>query len=269
MNTRTDLQLDGASRLIYIVGDPIAQVKSPAGVSQSLQAAGRNALCVPVHVTGEDLKAWAEGARVSRNVDGIIVTVPHKFACRAFCSRVSERADFLGAVNTLRRTADGRWHGDMLDGIGYVRAMQAQGGDPAGRRVLLVGAGGAGSAIAHALVMAGVSELAIHDADLTRRDALIGRLQGLRLTRVKAGSADPRGFDMALNATPIGMAERDPIPMDVSGLHGGMLVGCVITAPVVPPLIAAARALGCVTVTGADMFAQVRELMMDFFLAPA
>lgn len=269
MNPVNALQLDGATRLIYIVGDPIAQVKSPSGVSQSLQAAGRNALCVPVHVTGEDLQAWAEGARVSRNVDGIIVTVPHKFACRGLCSTVSERADFLGAVNTLRRAADGRWHGDMFDGMGYVRAMQAQGSDPAGRRVLLVGAGGAGSAIAHALITAGVSELAIHDADLKRRDALIGRLQGLRLGRVRVGTSDPRGFDMALNATPIGMAEGDPPPLDVSGLHGGMLVGCVITAPAVPPLIAAARALGCITVTGADMFAQVRELMVDFLLAPA
>ena len=269
MNTDTKLQLDGATRLVYIVGDPIAQVKSPSGVSQTLQAAGRNALCVPVHVPGADLAAWAEGARVSRNADGIIVTVPHKFACRAFCASVSERADFLGAVNTLRRRPDGGWHGDMFDGVGYVRAMQAQGGDPAGRRVLLVGAGGAGSAIAHALVVAGVSELAIHDADLTRRDALIARLQGLRLCPVSAGSADPRGFDMALNATPIGMGQGDPFPIDVTGLHAGMLVGCVITAPPVPPLIEAARALGCRTVTGADMFAQVRDLMVAFLLESA
>lgn len=268
-NTMTDklsLSLDGATRVHYIVGDPIAQVKSPAGVSLALQAQGQHALVVPAHVPPADLAAWCQGVSLARNVDGIIVTVPHKFACFDLCSAHSERAAFLRTVNTMRRLPDGSWYGDMFDGLGYVSAMQSLGCQPAGKKALLVGAGGAGSAIAHALVLAGVSELALHDADDARRSTLIERLSGLGRCRVRSGSADPGGFDIVLNATPMGMKPGDPLPIDATRLERAMFVGCVITQPAVPPLIEQARALGCATMTGADMFARVRDLMVDFLL---
>lgn len=258
--------LNGATRVHFIVGDPIAQVKSPAGVTQAFADNGRNAICIPAHVAPVDLAAWAGGVSKAQNADGIIVTVPHKFACRDLCTTVSDRAAFLGAVNTMRRNPDGSWHGDMFDGLGYVEAMRAKGCEPRGRRALLVGAGGAGSAIAHALVVAGVSELAIHDADVVRRDGLVQRLAGLGLGAVRAGTADPAGFEIAINATPIGMKATDAYPMDVRSLVSTMFVGCVITAPAVPPLIQAARDAGCATMTGADMFARVRDLMVSFLL---
>ena len=149
----------GATRVHLIVGDPIAQVKSPFGVTQAFEAAGRDAICVPAHVPPAALEAWWAGARRAQNLDGLIVTVPHKFACTAFCDQLSERAAFLGAVNTVRRNAQGQWEGDMFDGLGYVRALEKNGCQPRGLRALLVGAGGAGSAIAHSLVQAGVSRM--------------------------------------------------------------------------------------------------------------
>lgn len=259
-------QLNGATRVHFIVGDPIAQVKSPAGVTQAFEARGHNAIVVPAHVAPEDLLVWLAGTSRSRNTDGIIVTVPHKFAAFELCATTSDRARFLSTVNVMRRNADGRWHGDMFDGLGFVAAMQDSGGQPAGKRALLVGAGGAGSAIAHAVVMAGVSRLAIHDESTARRDALIRRLDGLNGVRVEPGSPNPEGFDLVLNATPIGMKDTDPLPLDASALAPHMHVGCVITAPAITPLIAAARAKGCSTQTGADMFCKVRDLMVDFLL---
>ena len=258
--------LNGATRLHYIVGDPIAQVKSPAGVTQAFHDHGRNAVCVPAHVSSPQLADWVRGVSLAHNVDGLIVTVPHKFACAGLCATLSERAAFLGTVNVMRRQPGGGWHGDMFDGLGFVAAMQARGAYPAGRKALLVGAGGAGSAIAHALVLAGVAELAIHDPDATRRQALIDRLQGLGHCPVRAGSADPRGFDLVFNASPIGMSGSDPSPVDLSGLLPTMFCGCVITQPAVTPFIEAARQRGCATQTGADMFAQVRDLMVAFLL---
>ena len=259
--------LSGATRVHLIVGDPIAQVKSPYGMTQAFEASGRNAICVPAHVAPADLAPWFAGISRARNVDGVIVTVPHKFDCHALCATRSPRAAFLGAVNTMRRNADGSWHGDMFDGLGYVRAMQARGCVLAGRKALLVGAGGAGSAIAHSLVLAGVGALAIHDEDTARREALIARLNSLGLAPVRAGSASPGGFDIAVNATPVGMREDDPMPIEAGAITPDMFIGCVITAPAITPLIAAARARGCNTATGADMFAQVRELMVEFLLA--
>ena len=258
--------LSGATRVHFIVGDPIAQVKSPAGVTRSFHDAGRDAVCVPAHVSPADLSSWVAGVSLARNVDGIIVTVPHKFSCFELCATTSDRAGFLKAVNTMRRNPDGSWHGDMFDGMGYVQALQAKGCSPAGQRALLVGAGGAGSAIAYSLMTAGVRELAVHDADVVRRDGLLARLASLGLGKVSAGSSDPTGFDIVINATPIGMKDGDPHPIDSTKFTVQQFVGCVITAPVVPPMVAAARARGCNTLTGADMFACVRDLMVQFLM---
>ena len=260
--------LSGSSRVHFIVGDPIAQVKAPAGVTRAFAERGHDAICVPAHVAPAQLAAWVAGVSLAKNVDGIIVTVPHKFACTDLCATTSQRAAFLHTVNTLRRNPDGSWHGDMFDGLGFVSAMQVQGVEPAGRRALLAGAGGAGSAIAHALVMAGVSELAIADPDAQRRSSLVERLAGLQRCPVTHGSADPTGFDLVLNASPLGMREGDPYPLDANKLQSHMFCGCVITAPAITPFIAAARQRGCTTMTGTEMFAGVRDLMVDFLLQP-
>ncbi|MFM2036157.1 MAG: hypothetical protein RL459_1422, partial [Pseudomonadota bacterium] len=134
-------QLSGASRVHFIVGDPIAQVKSPAGVTQAFHDHGYNAFVMPAHVAPADLADWVRGASLAKNVDGIIVTVPHKFACADLCGTTSERAAFLHTVNTMRRNPDGSWHGDMFDGLGFVTAMNDNGCKPEGKKALLVGAG--------------------------------------------------------------------------------------------------------------------------------
>ena len=152
----------------------------------------------------------------------------------------------------------------MLDGVGFVRAMRQAGGEPAGERALLIGAGGAGSAIGLQLLDAGVSELAIHDMDAGRRDALISRLSAAYPRRVRAGSTDPDGFGIIANATPLGMRAGDPLPVAVEKLAPGMFIGDVITAPEVSPLLEAGRSLGCKTQTGLNMFLAQRELIVDF-----
>jgi len=259
-------QLNGATRVHFIVGDPIAQVKSPAGVTQAYHDRGQNAYVMPAHVAPQDLANWTAGISLAKNVDGIIVTVPHKFSCFDLCSTTTESAAFLHAVNTMRRNSDGSWHGAMFDGVGFVAAMRDNGCQPEGKKALLIGAGGAGSAIAHALVMSGVTSLAIVDENVARRTTLVDRLNSLNRCKVEHGSTDPVGVDIVLNATPMGMKQTDPYPLDIAPISATMFVGCVITAPAISPLIAAARAKGCATMTGADMFGRVRDLMVDFLV---
>ena len=261
--------LSGETRVIAIVGDPIAQVKSPAGVTRALNTRGRNAVCVPIHVTAADVEGFIRGVSLARNFDGIIVTVPHKFAVYRLCATATERAHFLGAVNTLRRNPDGSWHGDQLDGEGFVAGLRAAGCRPEGQRALLAGAGGAGSAIGLALLEAGVATLAVHDGDAARRDALILRLSDRYPGRVQAGSPEPSGFTLVINATPSGMREGDPCPVQPQGLDARMFVADVITRPAVTPLLEAARRIGCRTQVGAGMFEGVSALMVDYLLAGA
>jgi shikimate dehydrogenase len=256
----------GATRLNVIVGDPIAQVRSPAGISAAFAARGHDGLLVPVQLAPADLPDFLSVATRLKNLDGIVVTIPHKFACYETCASATARAHFLRTVNLMRRRPDGAWHGDMVDGLGFVGAARAKGIDLSGMRALLVGAGGAGSAIALALVEAGVSELGIHDSATERRDALIGQLNGLGKAPVRVGTMDPAGFDFVANATPAGMKDGDPLPVDVARLAPSAYCGCVITKPEISPVIAAARKIGCITGTGTDMYQQHQSIMVDFLL---
>jgi shikimate dehydrogenase len=261
-----EIKLTGATRLNVIIGDPIAQVKSPGGMTRGLLARGCESIVVPVQVAPDDLADFLSIAKRLKNLDAIIVTVPHKFACYKHCATATGRSDFLGAVNIMRRGPNGRWHGDSMDGIGFVGAVRGKGYEPKGKRALLVGAGGAGSAIALALVDAGVRELAIHDTDMARRDNLIARLKSKTRCSVIVGTSDPSGFDLVGNASQAGMNPGDPLPIDLSKLAPLTFVGCVITAPAVSPVVEAARKIGCPTSTGTEMYQAEQGPMIDFLL---
>lgn len=259
-------QLDGNTRLYLILGDPIAQVKSPHGVTAAFQERDHNAILVPVHIAATHLIEFATAASLAGNVDGLIITVPHKFAARDLCTRLTPRAEFLGAVNVMRRDTAGQWYGDQVDGLAYVAALKKRGVDPKGQQALLAGAGGAGSAIAEALLNADVDTLAIHDNDHSRRDRLISQLNGLHKGEVIAGTPQTDGYSLVINATPSGMQAKDPLPFDPQGLQSSTVVGDVITLPEITPWLACAQERGCTIVRGVDMFAEVRELMVDFLL---
>jgi shikimate 5-dehydrogenase len=155
----------------------------------------------------------------------------------------------------------------MLDGVAMVGAIRAAGFEPAGKRALLVGAGGAGSAIALALLEVGVSFLALHDADVARRDRLLRDLAARGGTTAPGvGSPDPSGFDLVVNATPAGMRPGDPLPVLADRLDGSTFVADVVTAPEVTPLLEVARARGCGIQTGVGMFRAQQDLIADFLL---
>lgn len=255
----------GATRIFFIVGHPIAQVKAPAGMTRFFESEGRDALCVPIDVPPSGFDAFVAAVTELPNVDGLAITIPHKFAAARACATVSERTRLLTTCNIMRRGPDRGWHGDMLDGIGSVAALRAKGGSIEGKRALLVGAGGAGSAIGLALLDEGTALLAVHDTDVGRRNALIARLRQRHDGRVVEGSDDPAGFDIVSNATPAGMSPDDPIPVDVERLEPDAFVSDAITLPEITPLIHAARARGCATSTGVDMFEAERRSMFDFW----
>lgn len=259
-------QLSGETRLYFTVGFPIAQVKSPGGITRGFEARGADAVLVPIEVPPDRIDAFFELAAGVANLDGMVATVPYKFRAHAACATVSGRAELLGVANVMRRNPDGGWHGDMTDGIGFCNAVRAKGVDPAGRRALLVGAGGAGSAIGLSLLDAGVAELAVFDLDPGRRDALVARLSTRHRNVAAAADADPTGFALVANASPAGMRPGDPLPVAAAMLAPAMYVGDVVTAPAVPPLIVAARAAGCTTSTGTEMYEAQVDAIADFLL---
>ena len=256
----------GATRIIPILGHPIAQAKSPFGMTKGLAARGADAIVVPIDVAPEGVHALLTALDGVKNLAGVIATVPHKFALCAYAESKSDRARFFSSANVMRRDHSGRWHADMLDGLGFVRSIRNAGGSIPGKRVLLVGAGGAGGSIACELLNAGASAIAVHDVDHVRRDRLISRLNESRPGSSEQGTGSPRGFDIVINASPLGMRPDDPAPVDCSGLTPSMFIGDVVTAPDTTSLLRAASAVGCASCSGHDMFDCTRDLMLDFFL---
>jgi shikimate dehydrogenase len=259
-------QLSGATRLYPIIGDPVTYVESPVRLTRTFEEREHNGICIPMQVTSEGFDFVMAGLSATSNVDGILVTMPHKFAAFALCATSSERARLLGVVSVIRRNPDRAWHGDMLDGVAFVKAQKDHGAHVEGARALLVGAGGAGRAIAVALLEVGVRELIVYDAVAGRVDDLLDVIVGLGGIRVKAGPPDPTGCDLVFNATPMGMKEGDPFPVDAASLNSSMFVGDVIAGHGATPFIRAAKGAGCNTAGGDDMVDAVQDLMAEFLL---
>jgi shikimate dehydrogenase len=260
-------KLNGATRLFPIVGDPVAQVKAPAGLTHAFEQRGVDAVCVAMQISPADWQTYISAIRATKNIDGLIVTVPHKFAAYDVCDSVSDRARFLRTVNVMRRDKNGKFHGDMFDGLGFVDACKNNGCIFKGRSALLIGTGGAGTAIAHAVATEGVSELGLCDLDIKRRDDLLSRLSASGFS-VHAADNDASRYDIILNATPLGMREDDPLPVITGSLRAGQFVGDVVTKPEITALISTASAMGLPTSNGIAMFEKVRDLLVDFLLSP-
>lgn len=260
--------LNGATRIHVTIGDPIAQVKSPAGITQGFYARGHDAIMIPLQVKPADIEDFFKLAKKLPNLDGIVITVPHKPVAFRHCDTTSERARVLEVCNVMRREKDDRWTGDMTDGGGFVAALKRNSFDPKGKRALQVGAGGAGSALALSLTMEGAS-VTLCDLDTAKRDALIARLARHGHKIAVTDKADPSGFDLVVNATPAGMKPGDASPVDVSRLDANMFIADIITMPLVTPLLAAAQAKGCRTQNGQHMFDAQADFICDFLVGKA
>jgi shikimate dehydrogenase len=249
MSTRI---VDGATRLMAIAGDPVAQVRSPIVWSALFRNNGINATCVPLHVRSADLERFFAGLRTIGNLFGLILTIPHKQAGARYVDELTERAQLAGSVNLIRMREDGRWIGDIVDGVGFVRALEASGHSVAGRRALVVGAGGVGTAIACAIATAGAAAVDVTDLDAERARDLARRIAS---AGVKSAIAAPRGagYDLIVNASPLGMRAGDPLAIDLAGVGAETIVGDVVNVAHLTPILEAARARGCHVQRGVEM----------------
>jgi shikimate dehydrogenase len=256
----------GATRLYAIIGDPIAQVRSPQTFSERFAAEGFDALLVPARVPADRFDDAVRGLMALGNLDGLLVTVPFKSRMLPFADHLGDAARCIGAINALRRDADGTWTGDIFDGIGFVRGVERKGARVQGRSVALYGAGGAGSAIAHALASAGAASFQFFDPLPGRAEALASRLQdAFPACRFVAATRMRDDADMLVNASTVGMRPGDRMPADIGPLHGDTLVGDVVITESPTPLIRHAIACGCQWTDGRDMLGGQVDAITAFF----
>lgn len=245
--------LSGQTRLVPILAHPVDHVRAPRTYNPAFAAAGLDWVMVAMGVAPADLAATlAQLARVS-NLQGVNLTIPHKAQAFGLCRWLSAEARATRMVNTLRLQPDGSWAGANSDGIGFLGAARAHGLLDLQRPVVIAGAGGAGTAIAFALAAAGVPALDVFDSDSNRAAALLQALQQ-HFPGLHAGSdrAALRRAGLAVNATPVGLHDGDPLPFDPALLPADAALFDIIAARDTA-LMAAAHARGLRVLGGRPM----------------
>ncbi|MEY4751464.1 MAG: hypothetical protein RIQ60_3678 [Pseudomonadota bacterium] len=288
------MHITGTTRVYLIFGDPVAQVRAPEIYNALFARHGVDAVLVPLQVAAEQASVLAHAGLAAGNVGGLWLTIPHKSVLLDELASCDLQGRVAGAVNAVRRSADGALHGALFDGTGLVKALRHFGLALAGRRVLLLGAGGAGSAIAAALSRdatratgeAPLAELALFDAQPGRADATVARLvealaagaapanvnadadadAAADLPRIRvAASSDPSGYDLIINATPLGLNAADPLPLDVERLQAGAAVVDILMKRATTPLVQACLARGIKAWPGHEMMTQQVGDYLRFF----
>jgi shikimate dehydrogenase len=265
--TQSRPPLSGKTRLYGLFADPVEHLQAPTVLNELFDTRGVDAIFIPLHVTAEDLAVTVAGMRRLRNFDGYGVSIPHKPTIVSLCDELLPNAKACGVVNSIRVDSDGRWIGETLDGVGMVRAITAQRTLDANSRVLLVGAGGVGRAIAVAMALSGIGHLAIANRTLSKAEDLAHTVrQAVPTCAVKAGNAfDPSPFDIVINATSLGLHGQGPLPVEVSRVSETALVAEVVMVPELTPLLQAAQTRGLDIVPGREMLTQQLEAIADFF----
>jgi shikimate dehydrogenase len=262
--------INGRTEIIAHIGYPTDSFQSPMIYNPYFEKVGVNAVVVPMGCRAEDYPAFLRCVFKLENVSGALITMPHKATTVDLLDEATPMVRIAGSCNAVRRNSSGQLSGDIFDGEGFVRGLARKSLDASGRRALVVGTGGAGSAIAASLAQAGVGELALFDTNTASSEALAARLRKSRPSlKITTGSSDPADFDLVVNATPLGMKEGDPLPMDVSRILPSTWVGDVVLKSEMTQFLAAATKRGCTVQSGLDMLFEQIPAYLEFFGLPA
>lgn len=260
----------GTTALIAHIGYPTHSFKSPMIYNPYFEQAGVDAVVVPMGCLAEHFPVFLKSVFTLTNIRGALITMPHKVTTVALLDEATPAVKIAGSCNAVRRTEDGRLQGDMFDGEGFVRGVRRGGCRLQGARALVVGCGGVGSAIAASLAAAAVGSLSLFDA---RADAALdlGRRLSLHYPRIEVatGSNDPAGHDLVVNATPMGMNDGDPLPLEVSRIAPGSFVGEVVMRQEMTAFLKAVQARGCRFQVGTDMLFEQIPAYLEFFGLPS
>ncbi|MGA2045907.1 MAG: shikimate dehydrogenase [Roseiarcus sp.] len=261
--------ITGDTILIAHLGYPTKSFKAPMIYNPYFDKIGVNAVVMPMGVQGADYAALVKTLFKLTNIRGALVTMPHKVATVELVDEASTTARIAGACNAILVRPDGSLLGDMFDGEGFVRGVARKGRRIAGASALVVGSGGVGSAIAASLAAAGVARLGLFDANPASAEALGARLGAhYRALVVETGARDPAGYEIVVNATPIGMNDGDPLPIDVERIEAASFVGEVVMKQEMTPFLRAAQAKGCAIQVGVDMLFEQIPAYLEFFGFP-
>ncbi len=259
----------GTTTLIAHIGYPTHAFKAPMIYNPYFESAGIDAVVMPMGVKAEDYESALRTIFKFTNIRGALITMPHKVTTCGLVDELSPTAQIAGACNAILLRPDGTLLGDMFDGAGFARGVLRKGVKLEGARVLVVGSGGVGCAIAASLAAEGIAEIGLFDVNKASAEGLADRLRKhYPALKVTTGSNDPAAHDVVVNATPMGMNEGDELPMDVSRIAPTTFVGEVVMKTEMTAFLAAAKARGCEVQIGTDMLFEQIPAYLEFFGFP-
>ncbi|MDP2001190.1 MAG: shikimate dehydrogenase [Rhodoferax sp.] len=262
--------INGHTEIIAHLGFPTHAFKAPMIYNPWFEKAGINAIVVPMGCQSADFPDFLSSVFKLSNIRGALITMPHKVTTVGLVDELSATAAIAGACNAVKRLPDGHLIGDMFDGEGFVRGLLRKGLILKGARALVVGNGGVGCAIAASLAASGVLEMDLFDVNEASARGLADRLmQHYPQMTVRTGRKDPDGFELVVNATPMGMNAGDAMPMDVSRIDPRTFVGEVVMKTEMTAFLAAAQARGCPVQVGSDMLFEQIPAYLEFFGFPS
>ncbi|WP_257146328.1 shikimate dehydrogenase family protein [Burkholderia sp. JKS000303] len=269
MRTIEVSMITGKTGVFFMVADPIEQVRTPEIFNQIFPMCGVDAVMVPLQVAPQHLEATIRALFQSTTTRGMVLSIPHKTAAAAIVDRLSTGAQTANAVNAIRRNDDGSLEGELFDGLGFVKSMDRYAMPYRGKSAFLVGAGGAASAIAAALAEGKVSRIGIYDPDTAKAELLAKSIEGhYNLQAEVKGDNDPAGFDIVINASPLGLKTSDPLPVPTERLDPSAQVCDILMKNQPTPLLKAAMGQGKTVLPGFDMLILQSPLFLDFFGVP-
>ncbi|WP_293574372.1 hypothetical protein [Phaeobacter sp.] len=245
--------ITGKTKIFPIIGRPVETVFSPPAYNTWFAEHGLDVQMLAMDVAPDTLPDFLRFMRSSESFLGCSVTYPYKQDVFEFSDDKTDRAERLGALNTLRRLPDGTLSGDATDGLAMVGAIKGKGVDPSGRSALILGAGGgAGWAIADALCEAGLAQLSVVDIDAGRVARVTNSLQNF--WPEVAVQNDPKAkCDILVNATILGKSSNDPLPFGAAQIEATTIVCDVVTGDGDTELIKLSKNAQKFTVDGSDM----------------
>ena len=258
--------ISGKTTLVAHLGYPTFAFKAPLIYNPWFEKNGIDAVVVPMGVQAPDYPEFFRSVFRLTNIRGALVTMPHKVTTIGLVDELTPTARVAGAANAVLRRDDGTLVGDQFDGAGFVRGVEGKGFSLQGKKVLVVGNGGVGSPIAASLAAAGVGAMSLFDPNAAASEGLAERLrEAYPELQVATGSKDPAGHDLVVNATPLGMNDDDPLPMDVDRVAPGTFVGEVVMKREITPFLQAAQNKGCPVQVGKDMLFEMIPAYLEFF----
>ncbi len=258
--------INGNTELIAHIGYPTYTFKSPMIYNPYFEKKGINAVVMPMGCQSIDYPVFLRSVFQLANIRGALITMPHKVVTVDLVDEVTATVKVAGACNAVKKAPDGRLLGDMFDGLGFVRGLQRKGLKTKGKRVLVVGSGGVGSAIAASLAASEIKTIALFDSNSQSAEKLGDRLNThFPSVEVLLGRNDPEGFDLIVNATPLGMKEGDPMPVDINKISPEAFVGEVVLKAEMTAFLQAAHKRGCKVQIGSDMLFEQIPVYLEYF----